>query len=140
MRILQLHSDFIEYEPIEREISEAEECERGRVRLEGIVVLFTAVEDGDTEDVARKAVEEVRHSIQELKVNRILIYPYAHLSSNLARSSEALKIVKEMEKHAKELGLETYRTPFGWCKQFFISVKGHPLAEQSKTFLTEEKA
>jgi len=48
-----------------------------------------------------------------------------------------------MEKHARDSGLETHRTPFGWNKQFTISIKGHPLAEQSRTFLpseaTEEK-
>jgi threonyl-tRNA synthetase len=139
MRILQLHSDFIEYEPIEKEIPEAEECERKRVRLEEIVVLLTAVEEGDDEDVARKAVEEVRSFLQKLRVNRILIYPYAHLSSDLAGPSEALRVVKEMERHAEELGLEVNRTPFGWCKQFSISVKGHPLAEQSRVFFSEEK-
>ena len=70
--------------------------------------------------------------LEKLKVNRILIYPYAHLSSNLAKPSIALRLIKEMEKYSKELGIETFRTPFGWCKQFTISIKGHPLAEQSR--------
>ncbi|UCH71338.1 MAG: threonine--tRNA ligase [Candidatus Bathyarchaeota archaeon] len=142
MRILQLHSDFIEYEPIKREIATAEKCEKKRKRLEELVVLFTCVEKGDDEAVARKAVEEIRSSLQQLKVNRILIYPYAHLSSNLAKPPDALKVVKAVEKYAKEAGIETYRTPFGWCKQFSISIKGHPLAEQAKVIVpteTEEK-
>jgi len=70
-----------------------------------------------------------------LKVNKILIYPYAHLSRDLAGPADALKVVKAMEKHAKEVGFETYRTPFGWCKQFSISIKGHPLAEQFRIIL-----
>jgi threonyl-tRNA synthetase len=134
MRILQLHSDFIEYELIEKEIIEAEEAKRKRVRLEELVVLFTAIEDHDTVATARDAIEEIRSSLLNLKASRILIYPYAHLSSELAKPSVALKVIKEMEKHAKALSLETYRTPFGWCKQFSISVKGHPLAEQSRVF------
>ncbi len=142
LRILQLHSDFIEYEPIKREIATAEKCEKKRKRLEELVVLFTCVEKGDDEAVAREAVEEIRSSLQQLKVSKILIYPYAHLSSNLAKPSDALKVVKAIEKYAKEAGIETYRTPFGWCKQFSISIKGHPLAEQSKVIVpteTEEK-
>jgi len=142
LRILQLHSNFIEYEPIEKEIAMAEKCEKKKKRLEELVVLFTCVEEGDDEAVARKAVEEVRSSLRQLKVNRVLIYPYAHLSSNLAKPTDALKVVKAMEKHAKEAGIETYRTPFGWCKQFSISIKGHPLAEQSKVVVpaaVEEK-
>ena len=42
MRILQLHSDFIEYKPIEKEIKIAEEIEKKKYRFENIVVLFTA--------------------------------------------------------------------------------------------------
>jgi threonyl-tRNA synthetase len=138
LRILQLHSNFIEYEPIKKEIATAEKCEKKRQRLEELVVLFTCVEEGDDEAVARKAVEEVGSSLQQLKVNKVLIYPYAHLSSNLAKPAAALKVVKAVEKYAKEAGIETYRTPFGWCKQFSISIKGHPLAEQSKVVVPTE--
>ena len=139
MRILQLHSNFIEYEPIEKEISAAEPCEKKRTRLEEVVVLFVAVEEDDNEVLARKAVDEVKSFLEKLKVNKILIYPYAHLSSNLAKPNLALKLINGMEKYAKEQGIETYRTPFGWCKQFTISIKGHPLAEQSRVFLPEAR-
>jgi len=135
MRILQLHSNFIEYKPVQKEIAMAEEAEKKAVRLEEIVVLFTAVEEGDNITVAKKAIDEVCTFLEKLKVNRIIIYPYAHLSSNLAKPTEALKIVKAMEVYAKEEGIETYRAPFGWNKQFTISIKGHPLAEQSRVIL-----
>ncbi len=138
MRILQLHSNFIKYKPIQKEISVAEESSKEERRFEEIVVLFTAVEEGDNETVAKKAIDEVQASLEKLKVNRILIYPYAHLSSNLAKPAEALKVVKKMEVYAKETGLETYRAPFGWNKQFTISIKGHPLAEQSRAILPAE--
>ena len=139
MRILQLHSNFIEYKPIQKEIATAEETEKKKKRLEEIVVLFTAVEEGDNEAVGKKAIEEVQGFLEKLKVNRILIYPYAHLSSNLAKPAEALRVVKAMEAYAKERDLETYRAPFGWNKQFTISIKGHPLAEQSRVILPAEE-
>jgi threonyl-tRNA synthetase len=138
MRILQLHSNFIEYKPIKKEIAMAEKAEEKAHRLEDIVVLFVAVEEGDDERVAKKAIEEVKLGLEKLKAKRVLIYPYAHLSSNLAKPAEALNVIKAMEKHAKENGLETYRTPFGWNKQFTISIKGHPLAEQSRTIVPSE--
>jgi threonyl-tRNA synthetase len=138
MRILQLHSNYIEYKPIQKEIAMAEEADKEAKRLEEIVVLFTAVEEGDDEAVAKKAIEEVKSFLEKLKVNRILIYPYAHLSSNLAKPSEALKVVKAMEVYAKAEGIETYRAPFGWNKQFTISIKGHPLAEQSRVILPKK--
>ena len=139
MRILQLHSNFIEYEPVERELAEAEECKLGKTRLDEVVVLFTAVEEGDDEGVARRAIEEVKSSLERLGVNRILIYPYAHLSANLAKPASALKVLQAMEGHARDLGIETHRAPFGWCKRFTISVKGHPLAEQFRMFLPAEE-
>jgi threonyl-tRNA synthetase len=138
MRILQLHSNFIEYKPVEKEIAMAEEAEKKSVRLEEIVVLFTAVEEGDSKTTAQTAIDEVQDFLAKLKVNRIIIYPYAHLSSNLAKPTEALKIVKTMEAYAKEKSIETYRAPFGWNKQFTISIKGHPLAEQSRVYLPAE--
>ena len=137
MRILQLHSNFIEYEAVEKEIALAEEPEKKKDRLEELVVLFTAVEEGDDTNVAQKAIESTKASLDKLKVNRILIYPYAHLSNRLAKPSDALKVLNEMKKIAKDLGLETYWAPFGWCKKFSISIKGHPLAEHLRIVTSE---
>jgi threonyl-tRNA synthetase len=135
LRILQLHSNFIVYRPVEKEIALAEDAEKRENRFEELIVLFTAVEEGDDILVAQKAIDEVQSFLEKLGVNRILIYPYAHLSSRLAKPSEALKIVKAMESYASGKGIETHRAPFGWNKQFTISVKGHPLAEQSREIL-----
>jgi threonyl-tRNA synthetase len=134
MRILQLHSNYIVYKPVKKEISIAEDAEKEENRFEEVVVLFTAVEEGDSAVTAKKAIDEVQAFLQNLKVNRILIYPFAHLSSNLSKPSEALKLIKDMEAYAKQKGIETYRAPFGWTKQFTLSIKGHPLAEQSRFY------
>jgi threonyl-tRNA synthetase len=132
MRILQLHSDFIEYEPVKKEIAMAEDAEKKVTRYEDIIVLFTCVEEGDNNAVAKSAIDETKEFLKNLKVNKILLYPYAHLSNRLSKPDEALEVMKAMEKFAKEAGIETYRAPFGWTKRFNISVKGHPLAEQSR--------
>ena len=138
MRILQLHSDFIEYKPVKKEVKIAEECEKKTQRYEDIVVLFTSVEKEDNEETVEKAVHEVAEALKKLGANRILIYPYAHLSSQLAPPRKALKLLREMEEQAKKLGIETFRTPFGWCKQFSLSIKGHPLAEQLRVITAEK--
>jgi threonyl-tRNA synthetase len=134
MRILQLHSNFIVFKPIQKEIAIAEEAEQKENRVEDVVVLFVAIEEGDNTAIAQKAIDDVRGFLGKQKTNRILIYPFAHLSSNLSNPSEALKIIKAMEAYAKEKGIETYRAPFGWNKQFTISIKGHPLAEQARSY------
>jgi threonyl-tRNA synthetase len=134
MRILQLHSNFIVFRPIQKEIAIAEEAEQKENRVEEVVVLFTAIEEGDNSQTAQKAIDDVRAFLGKQKTNRILIYPFAHLSNKLSDPNEALKIIKTMEAYAKEKGIETYRAPFGWNKQFTISIKGHPLAEQARYY------
>ncbi|HEV8386889.1 MAG TPA: threonine--tRNA ligase [Nitrososphaera sp.] len=133
MRLLQLHSDFIEYEPIEKEIRDAEEIQsKSKVRLEDLVVAFVAVENGDDENVAKAAAAEIKKYLDTVKASRLLVYPYAHLSSDLAPPSVASGIVKALELAAKGYLSEVYRAPFGWTKSFQIKVKGHPLAENAK--------
>ena len=138
MRILQLHSDFIEYKPIKKEVENAESCEKKKQRYEDVVVLFTSIEEADNEQVAKKAIKEIGENLKVIGAKRILIYPYAHLSSQLAKPQKALRILKAMEKYAKKAGIEVYRSPFGWCKQFSLRIKGHPLAEQLRIITAEE--
>jgi threonyl-tRNA synthetase len=139
LKILQLHSSFIEYRPVEKESSFAEEIEQRTYRLEDLVVLFTCVESGDSLETAHKAINEVKDFLSRVKSNRILIYPYAHLSADLASPPEALKILNKMKTYAESLGIEAHRAPFGWCKAFSISVKGHPLAEQFRSISLEKE-
>jgi len=131
MRILQLHCDYVEFNPIKKEIKLAEDIIPQAKRLEEVVVAFIAVEDGDNSEVAAKAITEITDSMKKIGCTKLLLYPYAHLSSKLASPSTALSVLKNMESMAA--GLELYRAPFGWTKSYKLQVKGHPLAENSKT-------
>ncbi|MGC2574243.1 MAG: threonyl-tRNA synthetase editing domain-containing protein, partial [Candidatus Nitrosopolaris sp.] len=134
MRLLQLHSDFVEYQPIAKEIEEAEaNISGGKVRLEDLVVTFVAIEIGDDETFARAAINEIGNYLTAVKAKRLLIYPYAHLTSDLASAEHALRVILSIEKFAKERWVDVHRAPFGWTKAFEIKVKGHPLAENYKT-------
>ena len=137
MRILQLHCDFIEFTPIKKEIKSAEEIEPKSQKLDEIVVAFIAVEDGDNSEVAKKAMFEISESMKKVGCNKLLLYPYAHLSSKLASPSTALSVLNEMA--TKTDGLEIHRAPFGWTKSYKLQVKGHPLAENSKTISAGEE-
>ncbi|MEM2048917.1 MAG: threonine--tRNA ligase [Candidatus Nitrosocaldus sp.] len=132
MRVLALHSNFIEYEPIEKEIDLAEAAEKGkRVRLDDILVAFIAVEKGDDESIAEKVSNEIRAWMKRIGCDRVLLYPYAHLSSYLARAGDALAMLSRIESMLSTDGVSVYKAPFGWTKAFTISIKGHPLAEHS---------
>jgi threonyl-tRNA synthetase len=140
MRLLQLHSDFIEYEPIEKEIRDAEEIAlKSKIRLQDLVVAFVAVENRDDESVAKMAVDEIKKYLDTVKSSRLLVYPYAHLSSDLAPPALAIDMIKSVESFAKESIKQVYRAPFGWTKSFNIKVKGHPMAENSKEISKQEE-
>jgi threonyl-tRNA synthetase len=133
MRLLQLHSDFVEYQPIAKEIREAEEnVSSSKVRFEDLVVTLVAIENEDDENLARIAVNEIERYLATVKSKSLLIYPYAHLTSDLALPERALEVIMLLEKFAKERFVDVHRAPFGWTKAFEIKVKGHPLAENYK--------
>ena len=132
MRLLQLHCDHIEYTPTKKEIKSAEDIENPQTqRLEELVVVFVAIEVGDDTTVAQDAVSQVKASMEKIGCKKLLLYPYAHLSSNLAKPSVAMGLLYEMESAASST-LDVSHSPFGWTKSYKIQVKGHPLAESSK--------
>ncbi|MCD6403091.1 MAG: threonyl-tRNA synthetase editing domain-containing protein [Candidatus Aenigmarchaeota archaeon] len=132
MRILLSHVDFIEYKPVKKEIESAENVDQKVRRVEEAVVAFVAVEKEDGEGKVETAINEILKSLENLGVRRVVIYPFAHLSNELKKPSEALEVLKRMEVLLKQKGVETYRAPFGWCKNLHIKVKEHHLAEQLK--------
>ena len=135
MRVLQLHCDSIEYNPTKKEIKSAEEITPEPKKIEEVVVCFVAIESGDDSEIAQKAIAEIKASMGKVGCKKLLLYPYAHLSSNLASPSTALSLLKEMESSASDL--EVSHAPFGWTKSYNVKVKGHPLAESSKVFTKE---
>ena len=137
MRILQLHCDNISYEPTKKEIQSAEEIDPKPVSIDEVVVCFVAVEKDDNEDIVKDAISQIQESMKKIGCQKLLLYPYAHLSSDLAAPSTALSLLKLMESQCSEL--EVSRAPFGWTKSYNVKVKGHPLAESSKVITAESK-
>jgi len=137
MRILQLHCDNISYEATKKEIKSAEDIEPKPVSIDEVVVCFVAVENGDDNDVGLDAISQIKESMQKIGCKKLLLYPYAHLSSDLATPSTALSILKLMESESQDL--EVSRAPFGWTKSYNVKVKGHPLAESSKVITAGDK-
>jgi len=137
MRILQLHCDNISYEPTKKEIQSAEEIDPKPVSIDEVVVCFVAVEKDDNENIVQDAISQILESMKKIGCQKLLLYPYAHLSSDLASPSTALSLLKLMESQCSEL--QVSRAPFGWTKSYNVKVKGHPLAESSKVITSESK-
>ncbi len=136
MKILSLHTDYIEFKPLKkalRKISDLSEKEMKGDRAEDALVIMTAVEKGDedVEGVVAELVKAVKDIAEQVKSNNIVLYPYAHLSSSLSSPDVAMDVLEKAEKALKKFFSVT-RAPFGYYKQFEMKVKGHPLSELSR--------
>ena len=136
MRLLFIHSDHLEFEARE-EVSE-DLAEREGVPLEGrmeeCVTVFISVESDDEENpdgVVENALAEIGDVTGQLNTDRVVLYPYAHLSEDLAAPDTATAVMGDLEAAMSE-EYETLRAPFGWYKSFEVSCKGHPLSELSR--------
>ena len=96
-----------------------------------------AIEKGDDEHVVQNSVSQIKESMEKIGSKKLLLYPYAHLSANLASPSTALAILKSLEENFE--GIDVSHAPFGWTKSYQVKVKGHPLAESSKVITSESQ-
>ena len=78
--------------------------------------------------------------VANVGAQRILLYPYAHLSKSLSRPEAGINMLQTMGSMLREEGMEVHCAPFGWYKAFKISCKGHPLSELSREIVGEETA
>ncbi|MEA3559560.1 MAG: threonine--tRNA ligase, partial [Candidatus Thermoplasmatota archaeon] len=135
MKVLLIHSDHMEYSVTKAIKNLAESTENKEDRMEECITVFCTVEsrDRDLKDkVVSQAVDVITETAKKVDTSRVMLYPYAHLSSDLARSDDAVEILKLLEKVLNETDLEVKRSPFGWYKAFDIKCKGHPLSELSR--------
>lgn len=135
MRIITLHCDYIRFKPLKKAIKDPEELKdkEGKEIKECLVVL-TAVEKGDNDQTVKELIEAVKKTSGEVKTKSIVLYPYAHLSSNLSSPGTALEYLTLAEHTLSKEGFQVTRAPFGYYKEFELKVKGHPLSELSKEF------
>ncbi len=141
MQLLLIHSDYVSYEvkkrtPVAEDIDEI--LKTGR--MEENLTAFIAVESADEKDPEgsiKKASEAIREVTSQVNTGKVMLYPYAHLSSDLASPKTAVFILRGIEELMSG-DLEVKRAPFGWYKSFEIRCKGHPLSELSRSIKPDE--
>jgi len=142
MKLLYLHTDYLEFQA-KRKTRMAEEVpeELRRGRAEEALAVFMAVEKRDEEEkeeVVEKALQDIEEVYSRVRAKKVVLYPYAHLSSSLARPRVAVEVMKKMEEVLGRKGYEVLRAPFGWYKAFELKCKGHPLSELSREVVVEK--
>ncbi|HEV2362387.1 MAG TPA: threonine--tRNA ligase [Acidimicrobiales bacterium] len=107
--------------------------------IDDVLVAFTSVEkadESDPGDIADQAAETIAATAAKVGANRVMVYPYAHLSSDLAKPRVAAAVVEDVYRRlVGGEGLEVKRAPFGYYKAFEVACKGHPLSELAMTLV-----
>lgn len=114
-----------------------------RGQVDDALVAFVAVEKQDesgAQNVVQQAVDQIRATAEKVGATRVMVYPYAHLSSELAKPRIATEVLNQVvERLQAENKLEIHRAPFGYYKAYEISCKGHPLSELAMTLSPDGK-
>jgi len=142
MRILAIHARTFSYDIVKPAIEEPEGVSSDlKKQFENVLVLFTSIENTDEPDVVEDAIAEIRGLIEQIKPAEVLIYPYAHLSADLAPPDKAVEILNKLhEKASSSLQIPVHKAPFGWYKSFKLECYGHPLSELSRTITRRSTA
>jgi len=144
MRALYIHADSLDFSAKKR-TPVAEELEESAMRggFKEALVAFISVEKSDEERldaVARQASRDIKDVAAKVGAERVVLYPYAHLSPSLSSPDAGKRMLREMERLLADEGVEVHRAPFGWYKAFTLACKGHPLSELSRELNGEEQA
>ncbi len=149
MRILMIHASEFSFHVTEETSVAAAAGDVAEEEKSGSsgdsLVCFLSVEKKD-EDRPGNVVAEAKKKIlaHQGKVNAetLWLYPYAHLSSDLASPRMAQKILKMMwQAFDGADGVPALkRAPFGYYKAFDLKAKGHPLSENALTVTGDDTA
>ncbi|MHA1734517.1 MAG: threonine--tRNA ligase [Promethearchaeota archaeon] len=69
---------------------------------------------------------------ESYRVEQVLVYPWAHLSTFLSKDKEAADVFPKTAAILNERGIRASYSPFGWYKAFKINCLGHELAEMHR--------
>ena len=141
-----LHADEFEYNVTDKTSAVGKGHELEEELQQGSagdsLVVFCSAEKGDEKGIASVAGQVGKiasEHARRIKSPTIVVYPYAHLSSNLASPRIATQLLDKIyETLKKESDLEIKRSPFGYYKAFKIKCKGHPLSELAQTIVPDK--
>ena len=131
MHLLFKHVEYIYWKTKKKAVKNREELneENRERRIEEALLVYLAIEEGDSDKID-DAVNEILDVSGRIKAKRIVLFPFIHLFIDKPASPEvSMHILDEI---TKKLGMEVYRIPFGWYKEYEYRSKGHPLSTLSR--------
>ncbi|MHA1292158.1 MAG: threonine--tRNA ligase [Promethearchaeota archaeon] len=86
------------------------------------------IEQGKLKGKQKKLIELIAKR-DKYRVDKVLVYPWAHLSKFLSQEPSAAEVCPKIAELLNEKGIEAKFSPFGWYKSFNINCLGHEVAE-----------
>ena len=142
MKILAIHADYLNFEAKKEAIQNPEPVDNPKESMKECLVVFMSVESGDEKDpenVKEQLIDHVKDIAEKVNTKDVVLYPYAHLSSDLGSPKLAQQLLQDSHKALEKVGFNVKHAPFGWYKSFEISCKGHPLSELSREITVTDK-
>jgi threonyl-tRNA synthetase len=102
--------------------------EKIREKNEEVMEYNRQVEKGSIKGTPKKLHELIKER-DMYSVEKVLVYPWAHLSRFLSNEKIAMEVCPKIAKLLQEKGIEARYSPFGWYKSFKINCIGHEVAE-----------
>ncbi len=141
MRFLAWHVDYFKCRITERGRSPlVEDYNNPETVAENALLILASVEKGDEtapETVAARAAGEIAAHAISLKVQTIVLHPFAHLFGRLSQPAVAVEVLKMVEEELRTRELAVTRTPFGWFNTLDIRAKGHPMSRVARKVSAE---
>src|SRR5450756_3160913 len=95
--------------------------------MEDCLVVFASIEKLDERNavgVTSAANNSIVDVLGKLKEDRVMLFPFAHLTSTLSTPQVALQILQSLKEALEKEDFTVKRAPFGWNKKFEIKSKG----------------
>ncbi|KXB01840.1 hypothetical protein AKJ43_03080, partial [candidate division MSBL1 archaeon SCGC-AAA261D19] len=108
-----------------------EEGEKTGETGESILVKVCS-ESGDDDSTVERTLDEIKDISNQVGVKSLVLFPWAHLSQDLASPDAAEEMMEEMKKRLEGEGFEVLKAPFGWYKEWKLESKGHPVSVLSR--------
>jgi len=130
MKILILHCREFGFE-LNKKGKLAETPEAEKARVENCVVAMICVEKGDSLEKVPAAAKEIASIADSVASKNIVIFPFAHLSNDLAEPAAAKCILKGVYDALPQYS--RVWVPFGWFKIWRLESMGHSLASNFRS-------
>ena len=104
-------------------------------QVDEALIILASVEKQDEHspgNISKKTADEIAKLARQLKVNTIVLHPFAHLFADLSRPDIAVETLKLTEEELVQRSFKVIRTPFGWFNTLELKAKGHPLSRVAR--------